>query len=169
MASWAAGRQTTVRKWTPLAALLVIAVVALVIGTRPHHQPATIQSETYSIANQVKCPVCSGETAAESDTPASVNIRAFITQKLEAGQSRQQILNELVASYGSSELEKPPAKGANLLLWFLPGIAVVAAACGLVVVFRRWRLSRVSGVSDDDLRLVGGVRGRPETDDEEPR
>lgn len=167
MAAPAGGTRSTIRKWIPLAALLVIAVVALVIGTRPHHQPATIQGETYSIANEVRCPVCSGETAAESDTVDSVNIRNFITEKLEAGQSRQEILNEIVASYGPSELEKPPAKGANLLLWFLPGVAVIVAAAGLVLVFRRWRVGRVSGVSDDDLRLVGGALGRSSADHED--
>jgi cytochrome c-type biogenesis protein CcmH len=156
-----------VRRWLPLIALVVVAAVALVIGTEGRSHPQSLQQRTYSIANQVRCPVCSGETAAQSDTLQAQLVQALIKKDLQVGQSRSQILDELAASYGPSILERPPAKGANLLLWFLPGLAVVVAAAGLILVFRRWRLARVTGVSADDRRLVGGALGR-HPDDEDP-
>jgi cytochrome c-type biogenesis protein CcmH len=167
VAAPAVGSSRSLRKWLPLVALVAVAVVALVIGTRPHHKPATLEQRTMSIAGLVRCPVCSGETAAQSDTLQSIQVQQQIHQDLQAGQSRSQILSELEASYGSSILEKPPVKGANVLLWFLPGIAVLIAIAGLILVFRRWRLARVAGASDEDVRLVGGALGRsgPDPDD----
>ncbi|HEY1732846.1 MAG TPA: cytochrome c-type biogenesis protein CcmH [Acidimicrobiales bacterium] len=144
----------------PWIGLIVVAVVALAIGTQRHGHD-TIKQETTSIAGEVRCPVCSGETAAESDTPQSVEIRTYITQELQAGQSRSQILASLSSSYGPGILEKPSAKGINVLLWVLPGLAVILAVVGLGLVFSRWRIGRVDGVSDEDRRLVTGALDDP--------
>jgi cytochrome c-type biogenesis protein CcmH len=141
-------------RWSPWIALVVVVAIALAIGSQRHSHP-TLEQRTMSIAGAVRCPVCVGETAAESDVPASVEIRNAIRQDLQAGESRAEILSHLSAAYGPSILEKPPAQGINLLLWVLPALAVLAAVTGLVLAFLRWRPARVSGVSDDDRRLVG--------------
>jgi cytochrome c-type biogenesis protein CcmH len=141
-------------RWLPWIALVVVVAVALAIGSQRHSHP-TLEQRTMSIASAVRCPVCVGETAAESGTPASLEIRVYIRQSLQAGDSRSQILSHLSASYGPSILEKPSARGLNLLLWVLPALAVVAAVAGLTVAFRRWRPARIDLVSEDDRRLVG--------------
>lgn len=143
-------------RWLPLAALVAIAAVALGVGAgRPSHQ--TLQQQAASIASQVKCPVCAGETAEESDTAAAADVRTYIRTALKQGQSRQQIFQHLEAAYGPGILEKPPANGANLVLWAGPAAAAVVAAGGLVLVFRRWRLARARAVSEADRLLVGGA------------
>jgi cytochrome c-type biogenesis protein CcmH len=146
------------RRWWPWIGLVVVVAVALAIGSqRQSHQ--TLQQRTLSIAGAVRCPLCVGETAAQSNIPASVEIRAVIRQELLAGDSRSQILSHLVASYGPGILEKPPARGINWLLWVLPVGGVILAVAGLSLAFRRWRPARLARVSDDDRRLVGGLLG----------
>jgi cytochrome c-type biogenesis protein CcmH len=167
MTAWAAsssgagGRRAM--RWLPWLALVAVAVIALAIGTQRHDHPS-LQSETTSIASAVRCPVCSGETAAESDTSISISIRSFIRRELVAGESRSQILSQLSASYGPGILEKPPAKGINLLLWILPIVAVVLAVGGLGVVFTRWRVARAKAVSEADRRLVTDALGEASPD-----
>jgi cytochrome c-type biogenesis protein CcmH len=140
-------------RWLPWVGLAVIVAVALAVGShRPTHQ--TLEQRTMSIASAVRCPLCVGETAAESNIPASVEIRAAIRGDLQRGESRSQILSQLTASFGTAELEQPPAKGINILLWVLPGLAVVLAVAGLTFLFVRWRPSRRASVTDDDRRLV---------------
>ena len=150
-------------RWLPWVGLVVVVAVALAIGSQRHSDP-TLQQRTTSIANAVRCPVCVGETAAESDTPASIQIRAYIRQELRAGESRSQILSHLSASYGPNILEKPSASGINVVLWVLPVIAVVAAIIGLVTIFGRWRPGPIDLVSDDDRRLVGQLLQPPGPD-----
>lgn len=152
-------------RWLPLLAVVVAGVVALGIGSHRTSHP-TLEQETTSIASAVRCPVCSGETAAESQTTDAQNIRRTIKQDLEAGRSRQQILAQLVAAYGVSELERPPVRGFNLVLWLLPGVVVAAAVAGLVVVFRRWRTARARAVSEADRRLVGEAMARDPNEQE---
>ncbi len=142
-------------RWGPAVLLVVAVIVVLVIGSqRPSHQ--TLDQRTMSLAGQVRCPVCSGETAAESNTPPSVEIRSSIHSWLQAGDSTGQVKAKLVASYGPGILEKPAAKGIGLLVWVLPLVVVAAAAGGLALAFVGWRRrSRAAGVPTDvDRALV---------------
>ena len=140
-------------RWAPWVALGVVVVVALAIGVHRSGHPS-IDAETTHIANEVRCPVCQGETAAQSNTPASIQIRDQIHQELVAGESPSHVLDDLVASYGPSILEKPPAHGIGLVVWVAPIIAVVLAVAGLVLAFARWRPRRSLAVTDADRALV---------------
>jgi cytochrome c-type biogenesis protein CcmH len=131
----------------------VVVVVALSIGVHRDGHPST-DAETTHLANEVRCPVCQGETAAQSNTPASIQIRDQIHQELVAGESPAHIIDGLVASYGPSILEKPPAHGIGLVVWVAPIIAVAVAVAGLALAFARWRPRRSRDVTDADRALV---------------
>jgi cytochrome c-type biogenesis protein CcmH len=151
------GRRSWLR-WLPWVGLIVVVAVALTVGSQRHSHP-TLAQRTTSIASAVRCPVCSGETAAESDTQISGEIRTQIHAWLVEGESRPTILGRLEAAYGPSILERPPARGINLLLWIGPVVAVAFAALGLAFAFSRWRPAHRGGASDEDRRIVGGALG----------
>ena len=140
-------------RWLPWLVLGAVAVAVLAVGTHRTEHP-TLQQQTMHIAGLVRCPVCEGETAAQSAAPASVAIRNQISQELGAGQSQAQILAGLVAAYGPGILEKPSAQGVGLLVWVLPVVAVVAAVAGLALAFSRWRPRRAGPASPADRALV---------------
>jgi cytochrome c-type biogenesis protein CcmH len=140
--------RSVVSRWAPWIVLLAVAVGALAIGVQRHSHP-TLRQETMSIANEVRCPVCSGETAAQSDTAQSLDIQLFIRNELVAGESRSKILAQL------------SARGVDLVLWVLPVLAVLVAIGGLGLVFARWRVARGGEISDEDRALVGGALDRP--------
>jgi cytochrome c-type biogenesis protein CcmH len=125
-----------------LAAAALVICVALAAGTglfrgRGVHQ--SLYQRTMEIAGQYRCPVCAGESAAASDAPAAVEIRHLVGKWLEEGRSPAQIRSYLVADYGPSILEKPPASGLDVLVWVLPALAVALGAAGLALAFVRWR------------------------------
>jgi cytochrome c-type biogenesis protein CcmH len=156
----------TVWRWLPWAGLVLIAVAVVVVGThRSTHR--SVQAETMHIAGMVRCPVCEGQSVAESQAPASVQIRNQIQQELVAGQHQPQILSGLVAAYGPGILEKPQARGIGLVVWVVPVVAVVAAGAGLALAFARWRPRPSTKPSDADRALVDRAMGdRPHPDDE---
>lgn len=130
---------TALRKWGPWAALVMTAVVVLGIGLHTTGTPS-LDARVQSIASQVRCPVCAGETVAQSQTAPSVEIRNKIRSDLIAGRTRSQILAGLVQAYGPGILEKPQASGIDLVVWVAPVVAVAVAAGGLVLVLRRWKV-----------------------------
>jgi cytochrome c-type biogenesis protein CcmH len=142
----------TTRRWLPWAVLAVVVGVALLVGTRAPGRQTAAQKAS-AIASEVKCPACDGQSAELSDAPAAKAVRQFILTQVEAGQSRAQIEQELQDRY-TNILLVPPAGGVAGLVWVLPVVALVVAAAGLVVAFRRWAAMADAPVSEEDRALV---------------
>jgi cytochrome c-type biogenesis protein CcmH len=117
--------------------LVLLAALAVRAAVRGVDGPPTLDDRVMAIAAQVRCPVCNGESAAQSNTEPSVHIRDQIAQALEAGQSQQQILASLATEYGSWILYRPPSRGPLAAAWYFP-----AAAVTLMVVLVVWYLRR---------------------------
>ena len=153
-------RRAAVLRWLPWAALLLVLVVALVIGTSRSGPTLTPEQRVQHITSQLRCPVCEGETVADSnatDLPGHPGSRA--SSGSQAGQSDSTILAYVVHHYPGTLL-KPPASGVGLIVWVLPVIALLAGAAGLFLAFRRWRASPGVAVTDADRRLVEEAMGR---------
>jgi cytochrome c-type biogenesis protein CcmH len=145
------------RRWLPWLVLVAVAIAALVVGTHRSSPPASLDARVMHIATEVRCPVCEGQSAAQSQAAASIQIRNQIRQELTAGESEGQILAGLVGSYGPSILEKPQATGVGVVVWVVPVLAVLGGIGGLALAFRRWRLRMAaapSGPTEADRQLV---------------
>lgn len=126
------------RKWGPWLLLLVAAGAILAFGVSRGGGRPSLDARVQHIASEVRCPVCHGQTVAQSEAAPSVEIRNEIRADLQKGEPEDQILAGIVASYGPGILEKPAARGIGLLVWVLPVVGVVVAGAGLLFAFRRW-------------------------------
>jgi len=142
-------------KWGGWVAIAVVLVITFAVGTRPSGTPPTNADRLLNISQTIKCPVCSGESVAESNASVSVDIRTDIAKRLEQGQTDDQIREYYAGRYGKYILLTPEATGVTSLVWIIPVVALVLALAGLVVVFRRWRLGGEVHATDADRALVG--------------
>jgi cytochrome c-type biogenesis protein CcmH len=140
-------------KWIPWLGLLVVVAVALAIGASRSSGPRTPAERVQHITGQLRCPLCQGETVAESNALISQDIRALVQQRVASGQSDSQIIAYVVHRYPGTLL-KPPASGLGLIVWALPVVAFVAAIGGLTMAFLRWRGRTGITVTDEDRALV---------------
>jgi cytochrome c-type biogenesis protein CcmH len=113
----------------------------------------------YELANQFACPVCQGQSIAESDVPIAREMRLEIRRRLDQGQTDNQIRLYLVSQYGENIDLRPKATGVTGLVWIVPVVAFVAAMGGLAAVFRNWRREEHEVATDDDRALVDRARG----------
>jgi cytochrome c-type biogenesis protein CcmH len=103
---------------------------------------ATAAPPTLSdIEDEVVCPTCQ-VTLDQSDAPIAERMRAFIRERIAAGDSKEEIKAELVRQFGSRVLAVPEKRGFDLLAWLLPigGALLAAGAVGVIA----WRWSRAS-------------------------
>jgi len=120
--------------------LLVLALVALVLAA-----PAAASEQHPTLGElegQLMCPICEGETLAQSDSPAAQRIKAYITQRIEQGATRSQIKHELVQQWGTRILAAPPRHGFDLLAWLLPIVGVLGGAAVIGALAWRWSRQR---------------------------
>lgn len=146
-------------------AKLLLAIAILAYGLVPAAvvaQAEDVYSErTLEIARKLQCPICAGESVADSRTTLAAQMREVIDQKVQAGESEGLILDYFVARYGEEVLSEPPKSGFHLTLWWLP-VAVLLIG-GLVVVLYLRERSNGNGVppaSDaaDDAELEALAR-----------
>jgi cytochrome c-type biogenesis protein CcmH len=117
-----------------LGALLMLSVAQPLIA---YADP--IDDGVRRVALQLQCPVCEGQSAADSPSGLASDMRSVIRARVLAGASDQQILDEFVASYGDSILTEPPKRGISLGVWLGPTIAVLLGAILVGVLLRAWR------------------------------
>lgn len=147
-----------IRRWGPWIAMAVVAVSVLSVAAFGTRGAPTAQDRVTDLSRTVKCPVCSGESVAESNAPASQEIRRQIAEQIQRGQSDDEIRQYYVSRYGDAILLTPPATGVSALVWILPVVALAIGGAVLVIVFRRWGAAPEQHASDADRALVDAAR-----------
>ena len=120
--------------------LLVLALLTLVLAA-----PAAASEQHPTLGElegQLMCPICEGETLAQSDSPAAQRIKAYIQQRIDQGATRSEIKHELVQQWGTRILAAPPRHGFDLLAWLLPIVGVLGGAAVIGVLAWRWSRQR---------------------------
>ncbi len=133
-------------------AAIVAAIWCYVLLQNPPQQ--TLDQRVKAVASQLKCPVCQGESVADSPSTLAQQMRGVIRQQLQAGKSEQEVIQYFQASYGASIVWSPPWQGFSLLAWLVPMALLLGGAIALVFVFREWRALPPSDTTTDDVVLA---------------
>lgn len=114
---------------------------------------ATLDQRVQDVASQLKCPICQGESVADSPSQLAQQMRGVIRQQLQSGRSNQQVIQYFVDRYGQQIVWLPPWQGFTLLAWLVPIALLLGGLVLLFLVLRDWHAApRVeTGVDDADL------------------
>jgi cytochrome c-type biogenesis protein CcmH len=121
-------------------------VALIVVGFLALAAPAAASEEHPTLAElerELVCPTCK-TTLEMSNAPVAERMRAFIRQRIAAGDTKSEIKDKLVAQFGESVLAAPPARGFNLLAWLVPIAGGLIAAVAVAVLALRWSRSRTA-------------------------
>ncbi len=137
--------------------IVVASVALLVVAATDDGGVETDAQQVQRLSESYACPVCSGESVAESNAAVAATIRQFISDQVTAGSSENEIRDALVQSYGVEVLLNPPAEGITTLVWVLPVMFVVLGAVGVAgAITRNQGLNR--DPSAEDLALLEQAR-----------
>lgn len=135
-----------------------IFIFAILVGTlvwvTPASQGQSLDDEVNEISKLLMCPVCQGQSVAESNSNLANDMRQIVRKQLREGKNKDEILAYFVESYGETILAAPPVKGVNWLLWILPGLAIVIGLFGIGYFLHQ----SASTKNEDDAETV--IKGR---------
>lgn len=95
--------------------------------------------KTREISMGLRCLVCQGENIWESHSTLAEQMRGVVRERVEKGESAEQIKAYLQSRYGDFVLMSPPKRGVNWVLWLTPFGLLLIGAVLLRRTLVRWR------------------------------
>ena len=132
-----------------LALVLVAATPALADSLLPPAEYADTQlpdprqeRQAKTLMETIRCLVCQGQAISDSDAEMAGDMRALIRQRIQAGESPEQIRAWLVQRYGNWVTYDPPLEPVTWPLWAAPILFILA---GLWLARNRFKRRRARG------------------------
>ena len=126
------------------AAAFLIALVLVAPAAASEERPTASELES-----ELVCPVCE-TTLDTSNAPVALRMKAYIRERIAAGDTKSEIKAALVDQFGPAVLAEPPKRGFELVAWVLP---LAGLALGVVVVGAlayRWSRHRTEDAPPED-------------------
>ncbi|MBM3606801.1 MAG: cytochrome c-type biogenesis protein CcmH [Alphaproteobacteria bacterium] len=128
-----------------LALTMTPALPALAVQPDEVLEDAGLEARARQISQQLRCPVCQGENIDESNAAISRDLRLYVRERLVAGDSNAEVLDNVVDRYGEFVLFDPRPTGSNLILWLAgPLMALIGALLA-------WRFLRARNVAAPEV------------------
>ncbi|WP_279477850.1 cytochrome c-type biogenesis protein CcmH [Aureimonas sp. SK2] len=117
---------------------------------------AAMEQRARDLSAGLRCMVCQNQSIDESDAPLARDLRLLVRERIEAGDSDEDVLDYLVARYGDFVLLRPRVRWDTALLW---GTPILLLGAGIVLLRRSSRRQahspQVAGLSaGEEARLA---------------
>ena len=122
---------------TPLFAVVPASRAAAAVTVGETFSDSTLEARARHLQRQLRCLMCPGESIDESASPFAGDVRHLMRQQIAEGKTDRQILDFLVARYGSPILMKPPVQPDTWLLWLAPFLVLGGGGAVAVAVIKR--------------------------------
>ena len=86
------------------------------------------------ISKNLRCLICQGQSVYDSQSDFALSIKMLIKNKLQEGESEEEIYNYLKKLYGEWIVYDPEFNKKNLLLWVFPLILFIF---GGLLIYRK--------------------------------
>lgn len=108
----------------------------LLFFTAPSFAYDPIEKRAAALYQEVRCPVCMGQSIADSETEEAQALKGFILDALSQGESEESIRKKLRVRFGDEILFHPPFEG-HRFLWLAPFGLFFLLALGFLWKFHR--------------------------------
>ena len=98
-----------------------------------------LETRARNLSKELRCMVCQNQSIDDSEAPLAHDLRVLVRERLQAGDSDNQVINFLVARYGEFVLLRPQFAWHTAALWGLPPAALLIGIVAIVLVVRRRR------------------------------
>jgi cytochrome c-type biogenesis protein CcmH len=107
------------------------------------------ETRFHQLTSELRCVMCQNQSLADSNAQIAHDLRREVLDLMNQGKSDAEIKRFLVERYGEFVLYKPEIQRDTWLLWFGPGLLLLAGAIVVFVIVRK-RGAGGTVVSDDN-------------------
>ncbi|MBS0480234.1 MAG: cytochrome c-type biogenesis protein CcmH [Proteobacteria bacterium] len=84
------------------------------------------EAEAKALMETIRCVECQGQSVADSDAAIAGSMRSVIRERIQAGETPDQIRAWLIERYGDYITYDPPMSAVTWPLWLAPIVLLVA-------------------------------------------
>ncbi len=129
-------------KYSPKTASIFVIIMALSLIPAAHVFALTVGEITQSLTCTCGCNMLVSACEGSMECTPAKEITDQVTQMIEKGQSKEEIVQYFVATKGEQILAAPTKKGFNLTAWILPFLAIILGAGGIYFFIDKCLASR---------------------------
>ena len=96
----------------------------------------------YNLFSQIMCPICDGQTIAESQASIAEDMKKMIRDQIKDGKEDKEILKYFEERYGQEILSNPIPKGFNLTIWIAPILIIIISSTITIYSLRKNMVTR---------------------------
>ncbi len=122
----------------PALALLVALLAAAALAGAQAPARRVSEQQVQDVAAKLRCVVCQNLSVADSPSEMATQMRAIVRERLEAGQTPEQVVQYFVERYGEWILLSPRRQGFTLLVWVVPAVGTLAGLATACLLLVRW-------------------------------
>ena len=122
---------------TALALLLTLSPVAMALDANEMFDDPAQEARAREIGRQLRCLKCRNQSIFDSNAGLAKDLRVVVRERMQAGDSDQQILDYVHERFGDYVLLKPPVTANTYALWIAPFVLVLLGAGGAVAYMRQ--------------------------------
>jgi cytochrome c-type biogenesis protein CcmH len=115
---------------------------------------STLETRARALSKELRCMVCQNQSIDDSDAPLARDLRILVRERLQAGDTDQQVVDFLIARYGEFVLLRPQFSPRTAILWLTPLGVLVIGALGLAMASRRRAPSEANLTPQEQARLA---------------
>ncbi len=90
-----------------------------------------------TLTEELRCLVCQNQNIADSHAELAQDLRRKVYEKLNAGESNDQIIDYMTERYGDFVLYRPPFNLKTLILWVAPILTILVGGIGFWSLLKR--------------------------------
>ena len=130
--------------------ILLFPLTALAVDPGEILKDSKLEKRARAISKGLRCVVCQNQSIDDSDAQLARDLRILVRNRILVGDSDTAVLDYVVSRYGDFVLLKPPVKGVTLVLWFGPILITLAGLAGLIIFYRRQKISLNKSAEPDN-------------------
>lgn len=100
------------------------------------------------VSRELYCPICENTPLDVCETQACEDWRQLIREKLESGETDDEIVGYFAEIYGERARATPTTEGFSLIIWIAPIVIGIAGVVIFVRLLRRWLARGAESESD---------------------
>jgi cytochrome c-type biogenesis protein CcmH len=119
-----------------LAFALILPTAAQAVEPDEVLDDPKLEQRAREISKGLRCVVCQNESIDESNADLAKDLRILVRDRLEAGDSNDEVVEYVVARYGEFVLLEPRFAPHTYLLWLAPALLLLF---GLMLAYKLFR------------------------------